>query len=75
MRNFQDTFETRKRSFISAFSNRMTVPLSKSVTHKCNDKDIPLVANKNIFSKLTIIMQKRSIDLKEVFKYSLGPFP
>ena len=27
MRNFQDTFETRKRSFISAFSIGMTVPL------------------------------------------------
>ena len=27
MRNFQDTFETRKRSFISAYSNCMTVPL------------------------------------------------
>ena len=27
MRNFQDTFETRKRSFISAFLICMTVPL------------------------------------------------
>ena len=27
MRNFQDTFETRKRSFTSAFSICMTVPL------------------------------------------------
>ena len=27
MPNFQDTFETRKRSFISAFSICMTVPL------------------------------------------------
>ena len=27
MRNFQHTFETRKRSFISAFSTCMTVPL------------------------------------------------
>ena len=27
MRNFQDTFETRKRSFISAFSICITVPL------------------------------------------------
>ena len=27
MWNFQDTFETRKRSFISAFSICMTVPL------------------------------------------------
>ena len=30
MRNFQDTFETPKRSFISAFSICMTVPLSIS---------------------------------------------
>ena len=29
MRNFHDTFETRKRSFISAFSICMTVPLIK----------------------------------------------
>ena len=28
MRNFQDTFETRKRLLISAFSICMTVPLS-----------------------------------------------
>ena len=32
-------------------------------------------ANRNLFAKLIIIMQKRSMDLKEVFKYSLGPFP
>ena len=29
MRNFQDTFETRKRPFISVFSICMTVPLNK----------------------------------------------
>ena len=29
MQNFQDTIETRKRSFISAFSVCMTVPLSR----------------------------------------------
>ena len=29
MRNVQDTFETRKRSVISAFSLCMTVPLKK----------------------------------------------
>ena len=27
MRSFQDTFETRKRSFISAFAICMTIPL------------------------------------------------
>ena len=31
MRNFQDTFETRKRSFISAFSILMTVPLTTEI--------------------------------------------
>ena len=31
MRNFQDTFETSKRSFTSAFSICMTVPLMKKV--------------------------------------------
>ena len=31
MRNSHGTFETRKRSFISAFSICMTVPLSKEV--------------------------------------------
>ena len=31
MRNFQDSFETRKRSFISAFSICMTVPLSNHI--------------------------------------------
>ena len=29
MQNFQDTFEARKRSFISAFSICMTVPLNR----------------------------------------------
>ena len=30
MQNFQETFETRKRSFIVAFSICMTVPLSNT---------------------------------------------
>ena len=34
MQNFQNTFETRKRSFISAFSICMTVPLNKKDTLK-----------------------------------------
>ena len=31
MQNFQDTFETRKRSFISGFSICMTVPLNSTI--------------------------------------------
>ena len=33
MRNFQDTFETRKGSIISAFSIWMTVPLMDVLQH------------------------------------------
>ena len=31
MQNFEDTFETRKRSFISAFLICMTVPLKETI--------------------------------------------
>ena len=34
MQNFQDTFEPRKRSFISAFSICMTVPLKGNSNNK-----------------------------------------
>ena len=37
MRNFQDTFETCKRSFISAFSICMTVP-SNQFCYDCHSK-------------------------------------
>ena len=30
MRNFQDTYETRKRSFVNAFTICITVPLMKN---------------------------------------------
>ena len=42
MRNFQDTFETRKRSFSNAFSICMTAPLRKvdrtTFFHFCSTK-------------------------------------
>ena len=40
MRKFQDTFETRKRSFINAFSIYMTLPLRKIQTFRENDSRI-----------------------------------
>ena len=46
MRNFQDNFETRKRSLISVFSFCMTVPLSHLREQKfkycCQDSINPL---------------------------------
>ena len=70
MRNLKIFFDPLRRINVETFSK-----LSKCVTYKCKDKDIPLVANRNLFAKLIIIRQKRSTDLKEVFKYPLGPFP
>ena len=37
MRNFQDTFETRKRSFISGFSICINVPLDKGSSRIWNE--------------------------------------
>ena len=42
MRNLQDTFETRKRSFISAFSIGMTVPLNQRSAVKGVQHQLPI---------------------------------
>ena len=39
MRNFQGTFEMRKRSFVSAFSICMAVPLIKGVCVKTSQME------------------------------------
>ena len=49
--------------------------LRKTVTVKCKDKTIQIKANPNLFGQIAIIMQKRELDVREVFKYPLGPFP
>ena len=54
MRNFKDTFKTRKRSFISAFSICMTVPLNIS------EKDYVFINDKvNRYRKLKEGIRKR----------------
>ena len=53
-------FDPLKRVNVETFSTS-----SKCVTFKCKGKDIPLVKNKNLFAKLIIIMQKRSIYVKK----------
>ena len=63
MRNFQDTFETCKRSFISAFSIWMAVPLSctlEAVSHP------PML--KKLFPKIS----QNSQDVFKVFFYKVA---
>ena len=45
MRNVQDTTVTSKRSFISVFSNYMTVPLSVDFDTFMMQKAIPKILN------------------------------
>ena len=58
MRNFEDTFETRKRSLFSAFSICMTVPLKKKDLKSPQVLKSPLVLT---WKKLT------SANLKETW--------
>ena len=61
MQNFYDIFETRKRSFISAFSICMTVPLNhvyrnkSGVTLHCAQFRISQIIHFNFFLKATNI--------------------
>ena len=58
----KDFSDPLKRINIETFSK-----LSKCVKYKCKDKHVTLVANRNLFAKLIIIMRKCSMDLKDVF--------
>ena len=41
--------------------------------YKVNSKVIPVQATKDLFAKIALVVQIRSLDLKSVFKYPLGP--
>ena len=70
MRNFQDTFETRKRSFINAFSICMTVPLWKisilAKLFKMLDRAVVLLAASPFFIYLFIL---QNLFFAETLKY------
>lgn len=42
---------------------------------KISGTDISLKADRNLFARLLVIAQTRDMDLREVFKHSLGPLP
>lgn len=48
-------------------------PVSKSI--KISGTDVALKADRNLFARLLVIAQTRDMDLREVFKHSLGPLP
>jgi hypothetical protein len=44
-------------------------------TVKISGRDVMIKADRNLFARLLVVAQTRSMDLREVFKYSLGPLP
>ena len=49
--------------------------MNKIKTCRVNSKFIPLQASKNLFAKIALDAQIRSLNLRLVFKFPLGPLP
>ena len=49
--------------------------IKKQVTVKIKGKNVQFNYQSDLFGKIALILQKRSIDLEEVFMYPLGPIP
>ena len=73
MQNFQDTFETRKGSFISAFSICMTVPLKSNLSNSepklVNYRDYKKFSFEKFKTSLDNVLRHCSTDFK-VFEYN-----
>lgn len=52
-----------------------TKMLKKTVKVKTNGKEVQFSAQSDIFGKIALMQQSRSLDLKKVFCYPLGPVP
>ena len=50
-----------------------TSTMQKTVRVQTNGKTVQFSAQSDIFAKVTLIQQRRDVDLKEVFCYPLGP--
>ena len=55
---------------LSSFSS-----MNKTKICKVNSKIIPVQVNKELFAKISLVAQIRSLNMKSVFKYPFGPLP
>ena len=65
-----DFYEPVKKLKLSAFKDLVNV-----FKILVKDRMIPLKYHRDLFEQITIIMQKRNVDLKEVLSFPLGSFP
>ena len=61
-------FNPTKKMKLSSFSS-----MNKTKTCKVYPKIIPVQASKEIFAKISLVAQIRSLNIRSVFKFSLGP--
>ena len=63
-------FDPVKKLKLGTFSS-----MCKNMKTTCKNKEVSLRASTSLFAQICIVMQRREIDLKKVFKYPLRPFP
>ena len=63
-------YDPIKKLKLGMFSN-----MEKRVTVKLRGREIQFSVQNEIFGKIALISQSRVLDLKEIFKYSLGSIP
>ena len=59
-----------KKMDLSSFSS-----MNKTKTWKVNSTIIPVQASKELFAKISLVAHIRSLDMRSVFKFPLGPLP
>ena len=66
-----DIYKTMKKTKLKTFHNQ-----SKKVTTKSSKNEITAVkSTKDLFAKMLLIAQSRDVNMEEVLKYSLRPYP
>ena len=63
-------FDPIRKMKLATFSN-----MKKVKPCKVNSKVVPLQATKDLFAKISLVVQIRYFDLRSIFKFPLGPLP
>ena len=63
-------FDPIKKMKLATFTS-----MNKIKACKVNSKIIPVQASKELFAKISLVAQIRSLDMRSVFKFPLGPLP
>ena len=63
-------FDPNRKMELATFSN-----MKKVKPCKVNSKVVPLQATKDLFAKISLVVQIRYFDLRSIFKFPLGPLP